>query len=109
MPSIGTRVRQLISRHGACNQSRRDILPQYNDVGGATTIGTGIAFTSTNTITDSNNGLAKFAAGQLIEILGSNRNSRTFLVETSAAGTLTVSPAVVTTESAGPTIIVRST
>lgn len=109
MPSIGTRVRQLISRHGACNQSRRDIFPEYNDLGGAFTQGTGIAFTSANTITDSNNQLAKFAVGQLIEVLGSNRNSRTFLIETSAAGTLTVSPAVVTTESAGPTIMIRST
>ena len=77
------------------------------DKGGTNIRGTGIAFVATGTITDSGNGLAVFKVGQAIEVLGSPLNSRTWIVQTSAAGTLTVLPAMVQAESAGATIAIR--
>lgn len=75
-------------------------------IGGMLT-GTGISFSSTNTIGDTGNGLAIFGAGQRIEVRGSPLNSRRYTVATSAAGTLTVLPALVQSEVAGATITIE--
>lgn len=76
------------------------------DPGGAILKGTGIAFTSSTGITDSGNGLAKFAVGQRIVVRGSPKNSRVFTVTSSAAGALAVLPGVVTAEDAGAAITI---
>jgi len=78
------------------------------DPGGAVLTGTGISFTSAGTISDSGNGLAKFLAGQRIQVRGSASNNGEFAVQTSAAGSLTVLPGTVTTEGTGPTVTITS-
>lgn len=74
---------------------------------GGVLTGTGISFTATGTIADSGNGLAIFGAGQRIEVRGSPLNSAVYAVVTSAAGTLTVLPALVQSEAAGATITIE--
>jgi hypothetical protein len=69
-------------------------------------VGTGIAFGSTNEITDTGSGLAVFTAGEVLEVRGSASNDGEYIVQTSAAGTLTVVPNIVT-EAAGATIELR--
>ena len=66
--------------------------------------GTTISFTSSATIADSGNGLAQFAVGSLVRVLGSPLNSRLWQVTASSAGSLTVIPAQIQSESAGATI-----
>lgn len=68
--------------------------------------GTTISFAAPATIADSANGLGAIPVGALIEVRGSPRNSRKFVVATSAAGALTVTPALITNEAAGPAITV---
>jgi hypothetical protein len=101
-----TRKSQRISRSAGLNETRRDQQRFSTNKGGATLVGTGISFTSANTIADSGNGLAVFAVNARIQVRGSPRNSRPFDVVTSAAGTLTVRPSLVTTEAAGPSITI---
>jgi hypothetical protein len=104
---MSTRTSQRNDRSAAVNGSRRNQTRlQRRDGAGGILLGTTISFTSANTIADSGNGLALFNVGATIRIRGSARNSRTFDVVTSAAGSLTVRPAVVTTESAGPSITI---
>lgn len=74
--------------------------------------GTSIAFVSGTpaTITDSSNGFitAGFVAGQYIVISGSSANSGIFKIKTVTAGTITlVNDEVLTSESSGPTIILK--
>jgi hypothetical protein len=104
---MSTRVSNGSKRSAAGNDSRRGQTSFNADRGGGVRVGTGIAFTSPGTIADSGNGLAIFRAGQAIEVSGSALNSRRFVVATSAAGTLTVLPAVVQTASAGPSVTIR--
>jgi hypothetical protein len=66
--------------------------------------GTTISFTAPATIADSASQLGNFKVNDIIVVLGSAANSRSWTVQTSAAGTLTVSPALVTTEVAGTAI-----
>jgi|SRR6185312_8872569 len=66
--------------------------------------GTTISFTAPATIADSANQLGTFKVNDIIVVLGSAANSRSWTVQTSAAGTLTVSPAVITSEVAGAAI-----
>lgn len=99
--NIGTRVRQLISRGASINMSRRPHL-KTNAVN--TITATDISFTSPGTIGSAGSGFGALAAGGVITVLGSPLNSRDYLVETSAADSITVSPALLTTESAGATI-----
>lgn len=102
-----TRSNQRVHRSGALNNTRRSVqAPSRNPASGTTLRATTVAFTATDTITDSGNALAIFAVGQLIRVRGSPLNSRLYEVATSAAGTLTVLPAHVQTEGAGATIIV---
>src|SRR3990172_1443166 len=69
---------------------------------------TTIAFVATGAhITDSANGLGFLAVGDTFIVSGSAANSTTFTVASVvSAGDITVSPAV-TTESAGPSIVIR--
>lgn len=68
---------------------------------------TTISFTSADTIADSGNGLAAFLPDTTIRVSGNTANARDYVVATSAAGSLTVFPAFVTTESAGEEITIQ--
>lgn len=103
---MSTRKSQRVDRGASGNSSRRTQGRISRDKGGATVVGTGISFTGPATIADSGNGLAAMDVNASIEVRGSARNSRVFNVVTSAAGTLTVRPALVTSESAGPSITI---
>jgi hypothetical protein len=104
---MSTRTSNGIKRSAAGNESRRSVTTFAADKGGPNIRGTGIAFSGPATITDSGNGLAVFKVGQALDIVGSPLNSRTWIVATSAAGTLTVTPAIVQSEVAGATISIR--
>lgn len=105
--TIGTRFRQLLTRSASLLDSRRRNFPMRFDKGIAYEAAT-ISFTSSDTIGDSANGLANFLVGDDILIVGSNLNSRKFKVATSAAGTLTVEPAILQTEAAGDKVMIRT-
>lgn len=104
---MSTRTTNGIKKSAAGNESRRPMTTRTIDKGGPVLTGTGIAFVAAGTITDSGNGLAVFKAGQSIEAAGSPLNSRTYVVQTSAAGSLTVLPGVVQEEAAGAVISIR--
>jgi hypothetical protein len=104
---MSTRTTNGIKKSAAGNESRKRVTSFSGDKGGPNVRGTGIAFVASGTITDSGNGLAVFKVGQSIEVLGSPLNSRTFVVQTSAAGSVTVLPGVVQSEDAGATIAIR--
>jgi hypothetical protein len=104
---MSTRTSNGIKYSAAANNSRRRRNSINLDRGGTNLTGTGIAFVATNQITDSGNGLAVFKVGQSIDVLGSPLNSRTWTVTASAAGTLTVLPALVQAESAGASINIK--
>ena len=103
---MSTRLTNGIKRGASGNLSRRRS-GSFTIDRGETLRGTGIAFSSGNTITDTGNGLAVFRLGQTIDINGSPLNSRSYVVQSSAAGTLTVTPAVLQNESAGAVISIR--
>lgn len=98
---MSTRESQRSNASASANVSRRTSRNLTQDRGGPNVAGTGISFTATDTIADSGNALAVFGVGEMIEIRGAASNSRVFRVVTSAAGTLTVLPALVANESAG--------
>ena len=102
--SIGTRVRQLISSSASVNDSRR-LQMSYRALGGSVR-DTDISFGSGNTITSGGSAFGSITAGQSIRISGSPANSRKFFVATAAAGSLTVLPAILATESSGAEIFV---
>ena len=99
--NVGTRIRQLISRGASINMSRRSQL-KVNETD--TIHGTDISFTNPGTIASAGSGFGRLAAGSIITVLGSPLNSRDYVVETASAASITVSPAIVSTESAGATI-----
>lgn len=99
--NVGTRIRQLISRSAYNNMSRRQQL-KSNEIN--TIQATDISFTSPGTIASAGSGFGKLAAGGIITVLGSPLNSRDYLIETASAASITVSPAIVSTESAGAII-----
>lgn len=99
--NVGTRIRQLISRTGSSNNSRRCQL-KVNTLN--TITATDISFTSSGTIASAGSGFGNITAGGIITVGGSPLNSRDYVVSTAAAGSLTVLPAVISTESAGATI-----
>lgn len=101
-----TRKSQRIGLSAALNGTRRGQAGFSQNKGGATVKGTGISFTASNTIADSGNQLAVLAVGARIKVRGSPRNSRTFDVVTSAAGSITVRPANITSEGAGAAITI---
>ena len=99
--NVGTRIRQLIARGASSNMSRRSQLKsnEYDTI-----TRTDISFTNPGTIASAGSGFGRLAAGSIITVLGSPLNSRDYVVETASAASITVSPAIVTTESAGATI-----
>lgn len=99
--NVGTRIRQLIARGASSNMSRRNQL-KVNETD--TIRGTDISFTNPVTIASAGSGFGRLAAGSIITVLGSPLNSRDYVVETASASSITVSPAIVSTESAGATI-----
>ena len=99
--NVGTRIRQLICRGASNNTSRRSHL-KVNERD--TIQATDISFTSPATIASAGSGFGRFAVGGIITVLGSPLNSRDFVIETASAASITVSPALVSTESAGATI-----
>jgi len=104
---MSTRKSQRNDRSASINGTRRPQGKfQRKDGAGGVVTGTGISFTNPGTIADSGNGLALFPVGCAIQIRGSAKNSRRFNVTASAAGSLTVIPATVTSEVAGPTITI---
>jgi len=107
--TIGTRKRQLSASSAALNNSRRNVNALRQDEGGlvyeAATIA---AVNSTNSFDDSAGALPVFTAGQLVDVRGFADNSRTYRVVSSDADSLVVDGAVVTDESEGATIILRS-
>lgn len=103
---MSTRTSQRLGRSASLNDSRRTQGRISVDKGGATRTATTISFTGPGTIADSGNGLAAFGVNAQIEVRGSPKNSRIFRVTASAAGSLTVQPAQVTTESAGASITI---
>ena len=66
---------------------------------------TTVSFTAADTISDSANGFAIFAEGDVIEVRGSTSNDAIYTVITSAAGVITVNEPVAT-EAAGDTIFI---
>ena len=104
--SIGTRLRSLVSRSASLLDSRRLNSPFRFSPNIAYEAAT-ISFTAGDTIADSANGLANFIVGQNIQVVGSALNSRKYKVVTSAAGTLTVEPAVIQSAIAGDKIAIR--
>ena len=99
--NVGTRIRQLIARGASSNMSRRNQL-KVNELD--TIRGTDISFTSTGTIASAGSGFGRLSVGSIITVIGSPLNSRDYLIETASAASVTVSPAIVSTESAGATI-----
>lgn len=99
--NVGTRIRQLIARGASSNMSRRSQLKSNNR---DTITATDISFTSPGTIASAGSGFGNLAAGGIITVVGSPLNSRDYVVETASAASITVSPAILTTESAGATI-----
>lgn len=103
---MSTRTRNAAAGGAATNSSRSSGRVATQDKGGILK-GTGISFTNPATIADSGNGLAIFPVGARIQVEGSPQNSRTLRVTASAAGSLTVTPGVLTTEGAGAAITLR--
>lgn len=106
--SSGTRVSNTRAEtERSVRPSQQTITRDITRVAGTKRLaGTTIAFGSTNEITDSGSGLGVFAAGDLIEVRGSADNDGEYIVQTAAAGTLTVVPNI-TAESAGASVEIR--
>ena len=104
---MSTRVSNGLKQSAAAEKSRRNVNVVSLDKGGTVVKGTGISFTAAGTIGDTGNGLAVFGVGQAVEVSGSPLDSRRFVVQTSAAGSLTVLPGMVQSEDAGAAIIIR--
>lgn len=102
---MSTRASNGRAQSAAGNLSRAESRSVGRDPG-LTRTATTIAFTAPGTITDTGNGLAVFTAGQRVRVIGSARNDRVWTVATSAAGTLTVLPALLTTAAAGPSVTI---
>lgn len=100
---MGTRTRQLITRSASINDSRR-YTRSYRPIDGSVVTATDISFTSPGTIASAGSGFGNIAVGSNIIVTGSPLNSRLYLVETASAGSITVSPALLTTESSGAAI-----
>ena len=108
MATIGTRVRQTVSRSATLNNSRRSVSRNTQDAGGFNVQGTDISFTASDTIASAASAFPVFTVGSNIEVIGSGLNSRVYKVVTRAADTLTVEPALIQTESAGALIDIRT-
>ena len=106
--TIGTRRRQLPSKGANANDTREQDRRDTFDKGGFNVQGTDISFTSPATISSAGNAMPTgLIAGDLIKVTGSGVNNRIWEVATVAAGSITVIPQKITTESAGALIDIR--
>jgi hypothetical protein len=103
---MSTRRISLRSEGAASNAQQRQASRQTS-IGAPVVRATTVAFVGTDTITDTGNALASFPPGARIRVQGSARNDREFIVVTSAANALTVRPARVTADAAGPLVEIR--
>lgn len=103
----GTRVRNSFRRSAALNMSRNLTARCTADKGGPNAASTGISFTAGATIADSNNGFGNLKVGQAIIVQGSVRNNVDAHMTAAAAGSLTVIPAQIQSNTAGPLVLVR--
>lgn len=106
--TIGTRIRQLISRSGSLNLTRSTSTRLTQNLGGLNVTRTDISFTAPDTISCAGSAFPTISVGANIEVTGSASNNRVFKVLTSAAGTITVEPSQVTTTGAGALIDIRT-
>lgn len=104
---MSSRQQQTMAYGAAGNRATRGQSNTERDPGADTVRGTTISFTASATIADSANGLGVYAVGDRIEVRGSALNSRVWVVTAAAAGSLTVVPAMIQAESAGPTIVIK--
>jgi len=103
---MSTRDSQRQHLSAAGNNTRRTQGGISRDTGGATVVSADISFSASQTIALSGSGLAALAVGDIIEVRGSPLNSREWRVNTTGLGFITVRPAMVTNESAGPVITI---
>lgn len=101
---IGSRQSQTTfnSTPGSTRQSQSFGLDGAGNAGSDK--GTTISFTAPNSISDSANGLGSFKSNDLVVVVGSAANSRTWTITAASAGSLTVWPTGISTEAAGQKI-----
>jgi len=102
----GSRIRNNLVLSAAGDMSRRSQTTFSGDGGAGNTTANTISFTAPSTIADSGNGLGWVHAGDLIGVRGSAANSRRWRVTTAAAGSLTGTPACITSEASGAVITI---
>ena len=102
-----SRLSQTAGLSAAGERSRRTHSVIERDAGAGNYEATTISFTNPGTIGDSANGLGVYQVNDTIDVRGSAGNSRRWTVTAVAAGALTVIPAMVTTEAAGPMITIQ--
>ena len=103
---MSSRVSQTGSAGADANLSRRSQLKIERDPNAGDYQAATIGFTSPATIADSANGLGLYGVGDTIDVRGSALNSRRYVAVTVSVNSITVRPAMITTEAAGPAIIV---
>jgi len=103
---MSSRLTQTNSFGAAGNLSRRDQAKIERDPSAGDYQATTISFTAPGTIADSANGFGVFNLSDDIEVRGSPLNSRLYVITAASAGSLTVVPAMIQTESAGAPIII---
>lgn len=97
--SIGTRNSERLAQGASANDDGNFTRQNASELMGSV-VGT-LSFTASNTIADSgNNFVARgFEVGDAVRVVGSPLNSRDYVVQTVSAGSMTVLPAVVRSES----------
>ena len=105
--SIGTRDNQRLAQSAAANEDGNLSRQNASELMGSV-VGT-LAFTAGDTITDSGNGFVNrgVAVGDVVRIGGSPLNSRDYVVQTVAAGSITVLPAIVQDEANNSVAYIR--
>lgn len=104
---MSSRTSQSVSLGADANFSRRTQSKTERDPQAGDVQATTISFTAPATIADSANGLGGYAVNDAIDVRGSTLNSRRWMVLTTGAGSITVIPAGIQTEAAGPAIIIQ--
>ncbi len=107
--TIGTRERQLHTASGSLNNSRKSVSTLNQDEGGLVYEAATIAgVNSTNSFDDSAGALPVFTAGQMIDVRGLENNSRIYRVVSSDVNSVVVEGSIVTDESEGASVTIRS-
>ncbi len=105
--SIGTRDSQRLNQSASANQDTGSSRFNNSELMGSV-VGT-LSFTAGGTISDSASGFVNrgFAVGDVVEVVGSPLNSRTYTLTAVTTTDLTVLPAIVQTESTNNIAYVR--